>query len=324
MANPVTTGYDWLKATELEKEAYANQYYTALFSSSKWATNTLTWSAPTVDFGGIFYTPPGQSPKFTAFSTQDIQQITTFLDYLSSIVNLHFSYSNSASSNIKIGYENMTQGGYANYPPDGRIYISDQYIGAISTPGSYGYSALMHEFGHSLGLKHPFDPSATIPIALETRASTVMSYNAFGLYSPEGFDYTQSYMPIDIQALISLYGKAAGITNTDFTFNFSREASFAYATQNATVNVFSPFYLYDANHKVTSKLFCLERQHRAPDHRLEELWHFLCAIEWVAIRTIQLLDPDVERCANIKCNESRLQCFYIFKYRHKHCDRLAA
>jgi hypothetical protein len=135
--------------------------------------SNLTWSTPTTSYGG---TPPGETPTFTKFSSQDVQQVTSFLSYLSSIVDLHFVYTTASSSNIKLGYENMTVGGYANYPPDGRIYINDDAVGKISLPSANWSIAVMHELLHALGLKHPFEVAPTLPTALGTTEASLMSY----------------------------------------------------------------------------------------------------------------------------------------------------
>lgn len=259
-----TTGYLWLAKSESDREALALQYYGAVLAGSQWSDKTITWSAPSGAYGYVTLTPAGQAPIFTAFSSQDVQQAQSFFDYLSSIIDLKFSFTATAQSDVRMGYENMTVGGYAYYPPNGSLYISDTEIGTLSTAGSYGYLTLIHETGHALGLKHPESynasggttPGPYLPISLDTTEATVMSYSAFVLWGqPLGtagsWYYAQSYMPIDIQALLQMYGAATGIARSQFTFSFSQTSAFSYGASSATVNMFAPFYLYDANHDVT-------------------------------------------------------------------------
>jgi hypothetical protein len=251
MSGPITIGNDWLNATELQREALANQYYNDLLSGHKWTTSTLTWSAPTSSYG--FFANGATPQGFVQFSAQDIQETQYFLNYLSSIVNLHFTYASSGSSDIKLGYDHLTAGvgGYAYYPPTGVGYISSNYAGgSFESPGSNGFLTLIHEFGHLLGLKHPFD-APVLPKSLDTTYATVESYNQFSFLFGSSANSSQSYMPLDIAALLSMYGSAVGIPTTNFTFQFSATAAFTYGSQNATVNIFAPFYLYDANHSVT-------------------------------------------------------------------------
>lgn len=69
--------------------------------------------------------------------------------------------------------------------------------------GTSGYETLLHELGHALGLKHPFDVSAengnTLPYSEDTTANTLMSYTHLGGPYP-------AYSQYDLEALAWLYG----------------------------------------------------------------------------------------------------------------------
>jgi Ca2+-binding RTX toxin-like protein len=71
-------------------------------------------------------------------------------------------------------------------------------------PGSYGFSTILHEIGHSLGLSHPFDEVITLPKAQSTVQYTVMAYADF-----PSFPRFQPRTPMlyDIAAIQQLYGK---------------------------------------------------------------------------------------------------------------------
>ena len=49
-------------------------------------------------------------------------------------------------------------------------------------PGGYGRYALVHEIGHAIGLKHPFEGSNTLPAAEATLAHSVMAYAVAGQF----------------------------------------------------------------------------------------------------------------------------------------------
>lgn len=67
-------------------------------------------------------------------------------------------------------------------------------------PGQRGFSILIHEIGHALGFKHPFEGSPTIDPAHENSAFTVMSYNR-----PSS---TASLGSVDVEASRFYYGVA--------------------------------------------------------------------------------------------------------------------
>ena len=74
--------------------------------------------------------------------------------------------------------------GWAGYPDSvwpsaGDIWLSTQASGAKDNDwsvGSYNFYSLMHEVGHALGLKHPFQGTTQLGAAQDVRSYTVMAY----------------------------------------------------------------------------------------------------------------------------------------------------
>lgn len=66
-------------------------------------------------------------------------------------------------------------------------------------PGGYGYETLLHELGHMLGLKHPFEGATTLPSATDRTSYTLMAY------TEAGGPYT-TFREYDVAALNWLYG----------------------------------------------------------------------------------------------------------------------
>ncbi len=141
-------------------------------------------------------------------------------------------------------------GGYAYaYYPDATgfysigsdVHLSDRYIDPAldpynnfaSGPGSHGYTTLIHEIGHALGLKHPGNYNSGgggaagpyLPTNLDNLGNTVMSYS-FGGFAPA------TLMPLDIAALRSMYGSKA-FNVDDTVYNFTQ--THAYSTGGSTV-----------------------------------------------------------------------------------------
>lgn len=68
--------------------------------------------------------------------------------------------------------------GFAGYPPGAHVYLNLPTLGSSSfAPGTHGFRVAIHEIGHAIGLKHPFEGSAQLPAGLLTAGNTVMSYD---------------------------------------------------------------------------------------------------------------------------------------------------
>ena len=89
-----------------------------------------------------------------------------------------------------------------SYTADAWIYLDNvQWAGENTNPapGSDGYQTLLHEFGHALGLKHPFEGSVNLPDNRDNTDYSLMSYDRVGAPDDE-------FAPYDVATLMWLYG----------------------------------------------------------------------------------------------------------------------
>lgn len=92
-------------------------------------------------------------------------------------------------------------GGFAYYPFPPNPLGSDIFIDDDSVSNrflNYNFYVLLHELGHALGLKHPFEGNLQLDSNVDNAAFTVMSYNLDG--------FRNSLGPLDIEAVQFLYG----------------------------------------------------------------------------------------------------------------------
>ncbi|MEO1092460.1 MAG: reprolysin-like metallopeptidase [Pseudomonadota bacterium] len=94
-------------------------------------------------------------------------------------------------------------GGWANYPfgGNGRLVIDSS---GDYAPGTSAFEIILHELGHAVGLKHPFEGTPTLPSSLDNENYTLMSYTGNGANN-------QYYAPFDVTAMQYLYGRPVGV-----------------------------------------------------------------------------------------------------------------
>ena len=61
-----------------------------------------------------------------------------------------------------------------NDPFGGTIFSQQRKITGDFNPGGGGFYTLVHEIGHAIGLKHPFEGTPTLPTVVDSQSNTVM------------------------------------------------------------------------------------------------------------------------------------------------------
>lgn len=158
------------------------------------------------------------TPNLAAFNTTQRAATRTALDKMTAITGITFTEVSSGTADIHFAATDIADSSYSGYAwtrmnwrsRGGEITsateVSYVYLdnvefaasNAAPTPGSWGFETLLHEIGHAMGLKHPFEGNDTLSNGEDTADNTLMSYTHTTPHS--------DYSPYDVAALRYLYG----------------------------------------------------------------------------------------------------------------------
>lgn len=207
----------------------------------------ISYSFPWMDGAASQFTGPYGRGENTAAVTAAVTgdqaaMITRAFGAWSDVANIAFTQvaetADGTVGDIRVAFTSAVSAGYWGYSlgvSDGRsnahgdIWIDDAMIGQSFAPGTYNYLAMLHEIGHSLGLKHTFE-APKIPAGFDNQRYSIMSYTApdkvwwMDPATGSAQYLIKTPMVYDIQAIQRLYGANMQTRTGDDTYAFNPDA----------------------------------------------------------------------------------------------------
>lgn len=219
------------------------QAVSALNGGSRWIGSTITYSIP-----GVSASWPGYAASAEPFSDQPLSaaqaaQFRLAIAAWDSIIAPDFvEVSDATPGTIRVAFTSFSEilnaYAYAYFPAAGAqagdIWINAGNADETFDRGTFGFEALMHELGHAIGLKHPFENGTVLPANLDNTLFSIMSYTeplaslrvVFSPTANGGIQWNGAQVqsispaPLDILAAQAIYGVETDASPGNTVYSF--------------------------------------------------------------------------------------------------------
>ena len=272
-ATATNAGNYMMSLTEGAKASYTVEMGAAALYRDNVSWNTAAHTPATVTWGvrdsyAGMTDAAGYATTFSKLSTAEIAAVKTVLAMYSDVCGLTFQQVNpgGTTNNATILFSNYTSytdgaGAFAYFPGstaaasvDGDVQLNTTSVSTTSVPfGSYAYFAILHEFGHAVGLDHPGDYNAAPGVDItyansaqfkqDSQQYSVMSYFDGSNTGAVLTQYPSTLMMYDVYALQEIYGVKLTTRAGDTVYGFNSNAGDVY---NFAVNKMPVICIWDS------------------------------------------------------------------------------
>ena len=194
--------------------------------------NTTSDPAYVIDYQFAGNSQPGDLwntySGWTALTAAEKSAVRAAMDHIETFLNVSFvEVTGSADPTLNVGKVSIpgSTAGYGGYRysawSNGDLADYDNFVvydNTIDLATASAFSLILHELGHALALKHPFEGGATLPTAFDNNKYTVMSYTS----NPDTGQDSDAMMLYDIYALQDWWGATTSYNHGNTTYTGPR------------------------------------------------------------------------------------------------------